>query len=65
MHRVVIKAALGVTLALIAACTPFLYGGVVVFGPAEEAAPAETGTAQPSPQGIVLVEQEERGDGLF
>jgi hypothetical protein len=49
MQRVVIKAALGVALALLAACTPFFYGGVVVFGPAEEATAAETGTGQPAP----------------
>lgn len=49
MRRVVIKAALGVALALLSACTPFFYGGVVVFGPAEEATPTEASTGQPAP----------------
>jgi hypothetical protein len=49
MRRVMIKAALGVALAVLAACTPFFYGGVVVFGPADEATPAETGTGQAAP----------------
>jgi hypothetical protein len=49
MQRVVIKAALGVALALLAACTPFFYGGVVVFGPAEETTPVETGAGQATP----------------
>jgi hypothetical protein len=43
------KAALGVALLVLSACTPFFYGGVVVFGPAEEAAPAEVGTGQAGP----------------
>jgi len=39
------RTAIGVTLALatiaLCACTPFFHGGVVVFGPAEDQAPAE------------------------
>ena len=42
------RTAMGVTLAFatiaLSACTPFFYGGVVVFGPAEDQAPVE-GTA--------------------
>lgn len=49
MQRRVIKAALGVALLFFSACTPFFYGGVVVFGPAEEATSAETGTGQTAP----------------
>lgn len=36
------------TLAL-AGCTPFFYGGVVVFGPAEDQAPANEGKGQTGP----------------
>jgi hypothetical protein len=49
MRRVVIKAAIVVALVVLSACTPFFYGGVVVFGPAGEATPAEAGKGQAAP----------------
>jgi hypothetical protein len=49
MRRRTIRVALALATLALSACTPFVYGGVVVFGPAEGTAPVEAGKDQAAP----------------
>jgi hypothetical protein len=49
MRRTAVRVALLCATLALAGCTPFFYGGVVVFGPAEDQAPAKEGKGQAVP----------------